>query len=466
MSITLDPISLVSIVCAINLLYVAVLSWLEGASLLTARLFAAMALTGAWWAMCLGLAFSEWGLAWPALLQLSQLLSGFFGPLVLLYTASQTGVMKRWSWRWALLLTPGGAGALSILLVLTLQPPLYDEVARQFIQGDSSFDIGRVGDAHPWYRPLQTIHAVQLFANTFAAIVLALLMAQRQRVRRDRFESRLNAVIYATMLIGIVLTNVLPGAGYSAWTARLAPLLPLPFLLTLWHFLRRRIDTAEALTKQREVLLTYLPSPSIDKLLGESGAGQGKKVEAAVLFSDLRGFTEISERVSPESLVTWIDDFFSRTTRVILDELGMVDKLIGDAVLAVFGVPDWLDDPCIRAVNAAERMRAVLDDLNRERPLGPGIVMRMGIGIHFGPLVAGTVGSSARRTYTVFGDTVNAASRIEGLTKSMGQEILISQPVYERLNADRQSEFSDLGEHVLRGRSSGLRLYGQRGPGK
>ena len=186
---------------------------------------------------------------------------------------------------------------------------------------------------------------------------------------------------------------------------------------------------------------------------------RARKVEAAVLFSDLRGFTSRSEIVEPEELVAWIDEFFSRSTRVILDELGMVDKLIGDAVLAVFGVPDWLDAPCERAVRAAQRMLGVIDDLNRERPL-PGGPMKMGVGIHFGSLIAGTVGSSARRTYTVFGDTVNAASRVEGLTKDLGCAILITDPVRERLPAALVGEFPFVDERVLRGRTHATRLYG------
>lgn len=459
MTITLDAISLVSLICGINMLYVTALSWIEGQSLLSSRLFSLLGLVGAWWALALSLAFSQWGMAWPPLLQLSQITSGFFGPLMLLYTLSVFGRLPRFDGRaWAIMAT-GLPGLVSIVLVLVLRPPHYDDISRAFIMGSGAFDVGAIAAEAPWYAPLQRLHALQLLANTLIAIGVALWAGVRRQVRRDRFEARLHAVMLAVLLVGIVLTNVLPGLGYPPWVARLAPVLPLPFMLTLWHFLRRRVDTAEALTRQREVLLTYLPSPSIDKLLGGDGEGRGRKVEAAVLFSDLRGFTSRSEIVEPEELVAWIDEFFSRSTRVILDELGMVDKLIGDAVLAVFGVPDWLDAPCERAVRAAQRMLGVIEDLNRERPL-PGGPMKMGIGIHFGPLIAGTVGSSARRTYTVFGDTVNAASRVEGLTKDLGCTILITDAVRERLPPALADDFTFVEERVLRGRTRATALFG------
>ncbi|RMF12741.1 MAG: adenylate/guanylate cyclase domain-containing protein, partial [Candidatus Dadabacteria bacterium] len=212
--------------------------------------------------------------------------------------------------------------------------------------------------------------------------------------------------------------------------------------------------------RQRRVLLSYLPSPAIDRMLDEDEAGRGRKAEAAVLFSDLRGFTSLSERVDPIELVEWMDAFFSRATATVLDELGMVDKLIGDAVLAVFGIPEALENPAERAVRCAFRLDETLQQLVRERPIGGVAAIRMGIGVHYGPLVAGSIGSDARRTFTVFGDTVNTASRLEGMTKTLGRDLIISEPVYEQLSETLRERFEPLGRHDIRGRTDGLFLYG------
>lgn len=457
--LTLDFISLASLLASINMVYVAAFTWLEGRSLLTARLFTALALAGAWWGICLGLAFTPWGIEWPEMLQMSQLTSGLYGPLILLYTLSYVGILKQWSWKWALWLLPGLAGTLSFILVLVVQPAAYDHVARDFIHGAGAFDRAAISVDLPIYDELQYVHSVQLLVLTLASVVVFMRRAGRMTKASDQLETRMHAMIFGVLLVGIILTQLLPSLGFTAWIARLAPILPLPFILVLWRFMRRRIDTAESLTRERSVLESYLPSSAADVLMA-SGAAGGQKAEAAVLFSDLRGFTAMSESLDPAELIAWIDEFFGRMSQAILDEQGMVDKLIGDAVLAIFGVPQPLDNPCERALRAALGMQVALRQLNIDRPGRHGLVVKQGIGIHFGELVAGTVGSQARRTYTVFGDTVNTASRIESLCKEYGVELLISGEVYERLAPHHQSWFTFLGDKTMRGRNAATRLYG------
>ena len=457
--LTLDFISLASLLAAINMLYVAAFTWLEGRSLLTARLFTALALAGAWWGLCLGLAFTPWGIEWPQMLQMSQLTSGLYGPLILLYTLSYVGILRQWSWKWALWILPGLAGTLSFVLVLLMKPAAYDHVARDFIHGSGAFDRAAIAADLPIYDELQWLHSIQLLVLTLASVVIFVRRAGKMNKTSDQLETRMHAMIFGVLLVGIVLTQLLPSLGYTAWIARLAPILPLPFILVLWKFMRRRIDTAESLTRERSVLESYLPSTAADVLMA-SGATGGQKAEAAVLFSDLRGFTAMSESLDPAELIAWIDEFFGRMSHAILREQGMVDKLIGDAVLAIFGVPQPLDNPCESALRAALAMQQALRQLNVDRPSKSGVVVRQGIGIHFGELVAGTVGSQARRTYTVFGDTVNTASRIESLCKEYGVELLISGEVYDRLSAAHQSWFVPLGDKTMRGRQSQTRLYG------
>ena len=116
---------------------------------------------------------------------------------------------------------------------------------------------------------------------------------------------------------------------------------------------------------------------------------------AAVLFTDLLGFTSISEQMVPADLLRWLDGFFVQMREEIRAEEGMVDKFIGDSVLAVFGVPTRLENPCDAAFQAAHRMQGALTELNRAAPIGPGIELRMGVGIHYGPVIAGPLGGLA-----------------------------------------------------------------------
>ncbi len=462
MRVTFDLISLASLIAAINFVYVGILSWLEGRSLLTARLFGLITISGAWWAFWVGLAFTEFSAAYPYLAQTSQLISGFFGPLIFLFTLSYVGILDQWHWRWSWVLVPGAFGTLSFLLIIVLEPPNYAEVLHAYVVKGEGFNAAAVAW---WYKLLQLAHAGELLAYTLASIVIFLAVSRRQTVSRDRFEARLLALIYATLLCAIVLANVLFLIGFSRNWTRIAPILPLPFVLVLWGFVRRRVKTSEQLQKERQFLRTYLPPPAVDEMLSDQLLRHAaKKVDAAVLFSDLREFTTLSEQVDPVELVRWIDQYFSRMSDIVLDENGMVYQLVGDEVVAVFGLPKPLADPCTRAVNAAVRMQRELAAINCNSPIREGYDFRMGIGIHFGPMVAGTVGSEIRRTYAIFGDTVNATSRIEGLAKKWSSEILISGEVYSRVTPEIRESFESLGQHTLRGKREWVSLYGIKQP--
>ncbi|MCM2305807.1 MAG: adenylate/guanylate cyclase domain-containing protein, partial [Elusimicrobia bacterium] len=175
-------------------------------------------------------------------------------------------------------------------------------------------------------------------------------------------------------------------------------------------------------------------SVEVAKRLVESGTVSlgGESIEATILFSDIRDFTAISERMPPQELVAFLNEYFSYVTEPIAAHGGMINKFIGDAVMAVFapqfGSRNHVDD----AVRAALGMRAKLAELNARG--GPEI--RFGVGIHTGMLVAGNIGTQKRLEYTVIGDTVNVASRIEGQNKDLGSVILISGAVHDRLSPE------------------------------
>ena len=193
-------------------------------------------------------------------------------------------------------------------------------------------------------------------------------------------------------------------------------------------------------------------------LAGEIKLG-GEQREAAVLFTDLRGYTSLSEKLPPEQVVAVLNEYFTKMVAAVYENDGSVDKFIGDALMAEFGLFGE-PDPCAAAFRTALAMREALREINLDL-LKRGLPMvDNGIGIHFGRLVAGQIGSVDRLEYTVIGDCVNVASRLESLTRKIDSPIAISTAVYERLPDELRRRVMPVGEHELKGKSAPLLVYG------
>jgi class 3 adenylate cyclase len=180
--------------------------------------------------------------------------------------------------------------------------------------------------------------------------------------------------------------------------------------------------------RARQRLGVYVSEEVASTAMADSGSLQlgGSNKQAAVLFSDLRGFTRYSEDLAPSRIVEELNDYLHDMVAEIRAEGGVVDKYIGDAIMAVFGVPKERPDDALRALRAVVRMRAALVRHNArraERGLGP---LAHGVGVHFGAMVAGNIGTAERMQYTVIGDAVNLASRLETATKEQRVDALIS----------------------------------------
>jgi adenylate cyclase len=177
--------------------------------------------------------------------------------------------------------------------------------------------------------------------------------------------------------------------------------------------------------------------------------------EVSVLFSDIRGFTALSEVSRPEDVVAMLNGYFSKQVEVIFRNGGTLDKFIGDAIMAFWGAPLASETHAQQAVAAAIEMSAALEALRGQ--LGAiGESLEIGIGIHTGRAVVGFIGSSDRLDYTVIGDTVNLASRIEGMTKGIAR-VLVSEATRDAVG-DHYA-WRDCGSHRVKGRETPVRLF-------
>lgn len=183
-------------------------------------------------------------------------------------------------------------------------------------------------------------------------------------------------------------------------------------------------------------------------------AGQGEVREATVLFTDIEGFTSISEAMTPTELITTLNEYFAVVTQPIIAHGGVINQFQGDAILATFNIPDSLPDHAAQAVRAALAIQQAL----RDRHFGDGLALRSRIGINSGEVVGGLVGTGDRLGYTVHGDDVNLAARLESLNKDYGTRIIVSERTRELAGSDA-FEFERLGTTNVRGRTAPVNIY-------
>lgn len=281
------------------------------------------------------------------------------------------------------------------------------------------------------------------------------------------YEQTHNPLRILTGMLGVSVALLY--AGYSAieqlW--HLPVLVPLVYTWLYYAAAALNEYLQERRTRQRSVaMFSRFLDPHVVKDLVSAGeealnsyVNAGER-ELSVLFSDIRGFTTLSESRSAEEIVALLNKYFSRQTRVIFAHGGTMDKFIGDAIMAFWGAP--LSNPrhACDAVEAALDMVDSLFDFREELGGETGHNFDVGIGIHSGPAVVGLIGSDNRLDYTCIGDTVNLASRIEGKTKEVGARLLVSAATRE-LCGDA-FDFIDHGSYKVKGRERAVQLFEPR----
>ena len=237
-----------------------------------------------------------------------------------------------------------------------------------------------------------------------------------------------------------------------------------PFIMLFLGVVLPTLDSSvtQELEKRRVRAMfgRFISPEMVDQLLKSRELNSvNKRAELTVLFSDIRGFTTLSEKLTPEGVVALLNPYLSAMTSVILKHGGTVDKYEGDAILAFFGQPLPYKDHAMRAALTAVEMCGLLADLNKEwREKGQlDHKLEIGIGLNTGEAFVGLLGSEQRVNYTVIGDTVNLASRLQDQTKEFAWPILISGAVYELVKDQFDAEYAD--SRLVKGKTEPVKIY-------
>jgi class 3 adenylate cyclase len=217
----------------------------------------------------------------------------------------------------------------------------------------------------------------------------------------------------------------------------------------------RGLEEREAL---RQAFGSYVDPDVAERVVQEGELLEGEQVEATIVFVDICDFTAFAENASAREAVAQLNDFFGRVVPIVIEEHGHANKFIGDGVLAVFGAPDRRADHADCALQAAVRIAAAVEQRY-------GNEFRIGVGINSGPVMVGTVGGGGRLEFTVIGDPVNVAARVEEATREVGDAILLTESTRALLGERWRARLEERGSIPLKGKSEPIALYALTRPG-
>jgi adenylate cyclase len=230
----------------------------------------------------------------------------------------------------------------------------------------------------------------------------------------------------------------------------------------------REIEGQRAAAERARNNLSRYFSPNLVEMLAarDEPLGAVRRQTVAVLFADIVGFTSMAEQMMPEAVVRMLREYHERMTALIFACGGTIDKYIGDEIFAVFGVPEATVEDAANALKCADMMLMALECWNEEREPRGEPRLAIGIGLNYGPAVLGDVGSEHSFSFTVIGDTVNTASRLQRLTRGLETPLVVGDALVEAVNsggsniaAALASQLHDRGEQALRGRSGAVKIW-------
>ncbi|HEU0037095.1 MAG TPA: adenylate/guanylate cyclase domain-containing protein [Kofleriaceae bacterium] len=263
-------------------------------------------------------------------------------------------------------------------------------------------------------------------ATVGSTLVLCLIVcvAQLRRVRRRAWMPPLIAL---GAIVGYVVIGVLVFA--RGTVIELAAPATLAGLTLIAATIGGLATEGREKAHLRMVFSQYVSRPVVDRILADPGQARlgGERKELTVLFSDIRGFSQVAEGMAPEALAAFLGEYLTPMTDLVLASGGTLDKYIGDAVMAIWGAPVDMPDHAARACEVALKMQEALAEMNRAWQRAGKPPIAIGIGLNTGAMAVGNMGSAARFEYTVLGDQVNLGARLEALTKELGVGILVGE---------------------------------------
>lgn len=210
--------------------------------------------------------------------------------------------------------------------------------------------------------------------------------------------------------------------------------------------------------KVRNIFQKYVPADVISGIFDNpEEALVGRDETLAILFTDIRNFTTLSEGFNPYDLVSYLNRYFEPLVDIIMDHGGIVDKYVGDALMAFFGAPNKRGDEEVQAVFSAMEMQKAIEDVNRLHLQEGRPVFKTGIGVNYGQVIVGNIGSQKKMDYTIIGDPVNYGSRLEGLTKQYHQDIIVSKSIFRKVKDQIPTRFLDFVQP--KGKTTGQSIY-------
>lgn len=219
---------------------------------------------------------------------------------------------------------------------------------------------------------------------------------------------------------------------------------------------RKLLADAVSFEVQNTQLGRYFSPGVLKSIKDDDSIFQARKADVAVMFTDIRDFTAMSENLSPVMIVKLLREYHTRMVEIIYSYGGTIDKFLGDGIMVTFGTPAESPDDCSRALNCALDMNSMLESWNIERRSVGCSAIRQGIGLHYGEAVTGNIGSEDRLEYTVIGDTVNLASRIEGKCRETGISLLMSDVFSEMIRGEFL--FREVDVVTVKGKAEPVRL--------
>ena len=293
------------------------------------------------------------------------------------------------------------------------------------------------------------------WAGLASVIVAALLAAFITRSRRPSLT--LSLLLVSVVVYAVVCYVVF--ANQRLYLPIVTPQIML-FLGVILPTVEQAVSEELEKRRVRNLFTRFISPEMVDQLIATQDINSlNKRANLSIIFSDIRGFTTLSEKLTPEEVVDLLNPYLEVMTGVIYKHGGTVDKYEGDAIIAFFGEPVAYEDHALRAVRAAVDMRKALVELKArwEKEGHPRPGLEMGVGINSGEVFVGMLGSAQRINYTVIGDTANLAARIQDLTKTYVWPILVSESTYQAVKEEFDAEFAD--SVVVKGKTAAVNLY-------